>query len=656
MPYIVNNSDGSLTVTVADNTVDTATYSLALVGRNVSNYGQFFAQNTIRQLENFASTVAPSPSVRLVGQLWYDKRELLLRVWDGSAWRRATNIGVGPVGARPPLGADLGGGEGFYNLTTNKLQIFNGSNWRDASYPGTVTTEFSQDQAQNLSQFLGTRTRTLFLRDTAGLIHPVLAVIYVNSPDANTPSLPAGITETEGQQETIVSLFSDTGFSVDSADRYHTELTQSGGIAAARVGRTLGQILRGMNIRADAEQSSISVADTIVVNSATVNGVLSAQSLGSSSERISTSFLNSASVNNLTVESTLTVEADISANNQALFISNIAASGDISANGTVTAPTGVFDNLTVDNNTTLNGETTINGNLTVNGVDTQSIGSSGNVIEDYFGENITTNNLTVQTGAVFTSAGDAIQVPNGTISTNQLEVIENIQANTATFTGDVVFNSDIGLSGVDLVTTGNITASNFLITGGGTLTGGSTASFSTSVSAPTFLGNINGGQGSFSGTVSGSTASFTTGSFTGNVNASFFVGTATQARYADLAEIYAPDADYEPGTVVKIGGSAEITATEQYADTDVFGVISTDPAYLMNSSAQGLPVALQGRVPVQVIGKVHKGQRLVSAMVAGTACALIDETAYDPRMIIGRSLEDKNTEDAGVIEAVIGIK
>ena len=56
MPYIVTNSDGSSTITVADSTVDTGTYSLALIGRNVANYGQYFAQNTIRQLENFAST------------------------------------------------------------------------------------------------------------------------------------------------------------------------------------------------------------------------------------------------------------------------------------------------------------------------------------------------------------------------------------------------------------------------------------------------------------------------------------------------------------------------------------------------------------------------------------------------------------------------
>ena len=103
MPYIVTNSDGSSTITVADSVVDTSTYSLALVGRNVSNYGQYFAQNTIRHLENFASSTAPSPSTRLVGQLWYDKSESILRVWDGSNWKRATGTLVGPVGSRGPV-------------------------------------------------------------------------------------------------------------------------------------------------------------------------------------------------------------------------------------------------------------------------------------------------------------------------------------------------------------------------------------------------------------------------------------------------------------------------------------------------------------------------------------------------------------------------
>ena len=671
MPYIVTNSDGSLTATVADNTVDTATYSLALVGRNVSNYGQFFAQNTIRHLENFASTVAPSPSVRLVGQLWYDKREQLLRVWDGAAWRRATNIGVGPRGNRPPESdPSLSGGEGFYNLTTNKLQIWNGSAWRDASYPGNITSEFANDQLQNRSTFLGSRIRSLLLKDSQnGLLHPVLAICYVNSPaeGISTPFPPKGQTETSsGQFETIVALFSETQFDISSDDSFFTELTAPGGIAAVRPSgvRPQARILRGINLRADSEEASVGVSDVLVANSAIISGELQAGSLGSPSNIIPNATINNLSVrNSFDIDGNLLLlSGNIEAANSALNIGNVFSSGDVIsnsnvicqnlvANTSVSSPTGVFDNLTVTNNTTLNGSTTINGNITVNGVNTQTIGSETEVIEDYFGENITTANITVT---------------NSLASLSTSLFTGDIQANTATFAGNVVFGSAIGLSDQDIITTGNISAGSLTITGGGNISGASTGSFTANVSAPLFTGNISGTTGSFTGSVSGNTGTFvtgnittinaTTGNFSGNVTAQFFNGTATSAQYADLAEIYAADADYEPGTVVCIGGAAEITATTQYADTEVFGVISTDPAYLMNSGAQGLPVALQGRVPVKVIGKVYKGQRLVSAMVAGTACALIDETQYDPRTVIGRALADKDTEDAGVIEAVIGVK
>ena len=140
-----------------------------------------------------------------------------------------------------------------------------------------------------------------------------------------------------------------------------------------------------------------------------------------------------------------------------------------------------------------------------------------------------------------------------------------------------------------------------------------------------------------------------------NVHATTFNGVATSAQYADMAEIYSADADYEAGTVVKIGGDAEITMTIDHSDTDVFGVISTAPAYLMNSEAEGLPVALSGRVPVKVIGKIKKGQRLVSSDIPGVAWASMEDE-YDPRAIVGRSLEDKNDGGEGTVEAVIGVR
>lgn len=97
---------------------------------------------------------------------------------------------------------------------------------------------------------------------------------------------------------------------------------------------------------------------------------------------------------------------------------------------------------------------------------------------------------------------------------------------------------------------------------------------------------------------------------TGAVNASVFNGASTTSFYADLAEKYLPDAEYTPGTVVKIGGDAEITiaGSQDYA----IGVISTAPGYMMNSElAGGVYVALKGRVPVLCQGPISKGDQIV---------------------------------------------
>ena len=82
MTYSVQNTDGSKTINVAASQVNSS-FSVALVGRNVSGYGQYFVQNSIRHLENFASTSAPTPDIPLEGQIWYDKTEDVMRVYDG---------------------------------------------------------------------------------------------------------------------------------------------------------------------------------------------------------------------------------------------------------------------------------------------------------------------------------------------------------------------------------------------------------------------------------------------------------------------------------------------------------------------------------------------------------------------------------------------
>ena len=140
-----------------------------------------------------------------------------------------------------------------------------------------------------------------------------------------------------------------------------------------------------------------------------------------------------------------------------------------------------------------------------------------------------------------------------------------------------------------------------------------------------------------------------------NVWATTFRGTAITSQYADLAERFEADSVYLPGTVVELGGVNEITAAAQDLSDEVFGVISTRAGFMMNegagSDATHPAVALQGRVPVRVIGTVRKGDRLVSAG-AGLARAA-NKTEITAFNVIGRALEDKITADEGTVEAIV---
>jgi len=131
---------------------------------------------------------------------------------------------------------------------------------------------------------------------------------------------------------------------------------------------------------------------------------------------------------------------------------------------------------------------------------------------------------------------------------------------------------------------------------------------------------------------------------------------ATTSQYADLAEMYSADKHYEPGTVVVFGGEKEITISTQSHSTQVAGIISTNPSYLMNSSldcANASQVALVGRVPCSVVGTIAKGDRLVSSDHPGVATTL-DIDQYQPGCIVGKALEAYNSTEPGVIEVAVG--
>ncbi len=137
-------------------------------------------------------------------------------------------------------------------------------------------------------------------------------------------------------------------------------------------------------------------------------------------------------------------------------------------------------------------------------------------------------------------------------------------------------------------------------------------------------------------------------------NTGTYNGRATSANYADLAEKYMSDAVYETGTVVVFGGNEEITVTDKHNDTRVAGVISEKPAHLMNNQLEGeraLAVGLTGRLPCKVLGKVKKGDILVTAAKKGYA---VVNNNPAPGTIIGKSLENKDDLGEGLVEIVVG--
>ena len=166
-------------------------------------------------------------------------------------------------------------------------------------------------------------------------------------------------------------------------------------------------------------------------------------------------------------------------------------------------------------------------------------------------------------------------------------------------------------------------------------------------------GTVNGKISSDGLTTAGITtgASSTAGSITGNW--SLTTGSRMQATYADLAEYYEGDREYDVGTVLVFGGEKEVTESTEHKTTRVAGVVSDQSAYIMNAGCPGIKtcVALQGRVPVNVIGPVSKGDMLIASSIPGYA--VVDN---DPKVgsVIGKAVGSKTNTERGIVEAVVG--
>ena len=229
---------------------------------------------------------------------------------------------------------------------------------------------------------------------------------------------------------------------------------------------------------------------------------------------------------------------------------------------------------------------------------------------------------------------DGLIVGNGTTPVAKLDVVGNVRVSA-----NVRINATEASTST---TTGALTVAGGVGIGGNLYIGGSADD------AIIATGNVN-----LAGNILPITSNvlYNIGSVTSWWNV--FYGKSTQAQYADLAENYESDNNYVPGTVVIFGGDKEITTTNISHDTRVAGVISENPAYLMNAASAGQPVAFTGRVKCYVKGPVSKGTVLTTSDVSGTAESL-DYALHKPGCVLGKSLDTIVDTSIQLIEIVVG--
>ena len=349
---------------------------------------------------------------------------------------------------------------------------------------------------------------------------------------------------------------------------------------------------------------------------------------------------------------------------------NVGNIGATNANVTALTASGNINagNLSLGTGILVAGPTSITGNLTVTG----NITAVGNLNYDqvtdlvvgdplvFFGANNTANIYDLgfvvewndgvqQHGGLARDASDGTWKLFANVVSQPTTVIDftdaiysPIRTGAATFAGA---NINGALTGATTISaTGNITGGN-LTTGAqvvatGNITGANIIA-TTDVYTPEIM-------------KTGSNAVGNIGQADNYFNRVF--AQATSALYADLAEKYEADIEYDSGTVVIFGGSKEITISKTSHDPAIAGVISTNPSYIMNAGLDANAVALvalTGRVPTKVTGPIAKGDRLVSSNIPGVACRL-EQVNYQPGCIIGKALENYNQDGIGTIEVVVG--
>jgi hypothetical protein len=580
MAYTINLTDGTVFATVNDGTVNTAS-SMTLVGKNYAGYGEFLDENFIHLLENGSNTTAPAAP--LTGQLWWDKTNTLLKVYNGTVFK---TISAATASASQP--ASNVTGDLWYDTTNQQVKVYTGSSFIVVG-PAFTSTEGT---AGAIPETVNDNTATphyvtgLYVAGTRVAIVSKDANFTAAAPTSTLfPTIYKGITISNSADTVMAGNVRNTGNVVVTSGGATTAVIQPTGVLITGFNSVTGNVIGGNVSTAGLVTATGNVTGGNVVSVAAVSGVTVVATGNVTGGNISTAGLATVTGNvtggNINTGGLVTATGNVRGGN---VISVAAISGvSIVASGNVDS-----------GNLRSAGLISVAGNVT----------SAANIAGTFFignGSQLTGLSLGVSvTKFVNGTTEGNVGVTNGNINFNVGGVANVVVIDTSTVYANVVSVASIAKTGTNAV--GNI---------------GSSSNYFNQVFAQ-----------------------------------------ATTALYADVAERFASDELLEPGTVVELGGTQEITRSLTALSEKVFGVISTRPAYTMNGGAgeddTHPKVAMTGRVPVKVTGYIRKGDRLVAAGDGIARAAQPGEaTAFN---VIGRSLVDKTTPESGTIEAIVTIK
>jgi hypothetical protein len=601
MAYNITLTDGSLFATIADGTVNTSS-SMTLIGKNYAGYGDFLDENFIRLLENGSNTTAPSSP--LVGQLWWDRTNGLLKVYNGTIFK---TISAATASASAPTSNVTG--DLWYDTSNQQLKAWTGSAF--------IVIGPAYTQSQGTS---GAIPETI---DDSGGSPKLITSLYVNNNRVGTIYDAASFTPQASLVAAFPTIFPGITLNTTISN------AQFAGTAQNTVlfdGQPVGNF-----VSATAASTSITGNLTIRNN----NGFF----IGNPANVFSvTTSATDANVLSVISGGNLVLQANVSGTRQPVATA-------LGSNGTFA----ISNAATVGTSLTVTGNA-VGGNLNTTG----QVSASGNIT----GGNVTGALITgTAPGGVSISAVGNVQAGNLRTS-GAVSATGNITA-AGNISGSFLFGNGsqlTGLSGainINEVVNGTTTFAIPVSSGNANITVGAVSNvvvftttnqiFGTQITVPAIA-------------KSGPNAAGNIGSSSNYFDRVF--ATSTSALYADVAERFAADEVLEAGTVVELGGQHEITRSVAELSDSVFGVISTKAAYLMNDGVGDdlthPPVAMTGRVPVRTIGSVRKGDRLVSAGNGLARAALPGEaTAFN---VIGRALANKDCADEGLVEAIVSIK